>query len=104
MVKNAKAKGTEFEHQCIKLLHKHGFPIVVRSAGSLGALDLLAVHNTGYSWAVTCKYLRKYSRKSEELDIIDLAKKAFNCKAILMYRIKPRGKIAIDQLFETRRQ
>ena len=99
MVKNRKAKGTTFEHQCKEYLYKHDFPIVVRSAGSLGTLDLIAIHQTGFSWVISCKYLRKYSRKSEEIELLALSKNVFNCKAILMYRAKPRGKIVVEQIF-----
>lgn len=99
MVKNAKAKGTKFEHDCIKWLKDHGFPIVVRAAGSLGTFDLLAIHETGYAWAVSCKYLKKYSSRKQENEMCDIASQAFNCKPVLMFREKPRGKIVPKVLF-----
>ena len=94
-----KAKGTKFEHDCMKWLIKHGFPIVIRAAGSYGTFDLLAIHETGYSWAISCKYLKKYSSRKQEDEMINIANQAFNCKPVLMYREKPRGKIKSDVLF-----
>ena len=97
-IKNAKAKGTKMEHDVIKVLHKYGFPIVVRSAGSLGPVDLIAIHKSGFSRIISVKYLRKYSRKIEEQTIIELASQANNCDAMLAYRPRPRGKIILELL------
>ena len=99
MVKNRKAKGTKMEYDVIEVLNNNEYPVVVRSAGSLGPVDLVAIHKTGFSYIISVKYLRKYSRKSEESEIKTLASRAIDCCAILAYRDKPRGKIIFENLY-----
>lgn len=45
-MKNAKAKGSEREHKTIRWLEKHGYSCT-RSAASLGAFDIVAIHDLG---------------------------------------------------------
>lgn len=39
-------KGRSYEHYIEKILKKKGFTVVIRSAGSKGPVDLIALHST----------------------------------------------------------
>lgn len=99
-IKNPKAKGTRFEHECKKYLESNGMN-VYRSPASLGSADLIAIskwHNGSLVQLIQCKYLEKYmSKKETEVLVADATK--LGAEAYLFFREKPRGQIMWKLLY-----
>jgi Holliday junction resolvase len=54
MTNKNRARGDRFEHLTRDALRGHGW-VVVRSAGSLGPADLVALRSDSRPWLVSCK-------------------------------------------------
>ena len=83
-------RGYNFEYRCRKELESKGF-FVVRSAGSKGPADLVAIRE-GKVLLVQCKLDEGLINAKERDKLLDVAAKTFTVP-VLAEREKPRGPI-----------
>ncbi|MEM2990227.1 MAG: hypothetical protein QXQ02_03480 [Halobacteria archaeon] len=65
------SKGANFERELVKRYKDLGFPIVIRSAGSKGTFDLVAISKEGKVYLVQAKTSRPRKSDVEKLQEMD---------------------------------
>lgn len=99
MVKGKYAKGRGFEWDVMDLI-RPGFPLVVRSAGSHGVVDVTAIRK-GEAWLIQCKTDGNIS-PTERDELLELGRKLTledgSFQAIPCHAYKDKGKIIIERL------
>jgi len=99
MVKHAYAKGRGFEWEVMRFI-RNGFPLVVRSAGSHGAVDVVAIRQ-GEAWLIQCKVDGSISPEERD-ELLKLSKLLSHpngsFKALPLHAYKEGGKIVIKLL------
>ena len=99
MVKHKYAKGRGFEWEVMDLI-RPGFPLVVRSAGSHGVVDVTAIRK-GEVWIIQCKTDGSISREERD-GLLELGKKLTSedgsFQVIPCHAYKDRGNIIIERL------
>jgi Holliday junction resolvase len=79
------SSGVQFEYQVRDYLLRNFWPVVVRSAGSHGPIDLVGINSGGMCF-VQCKQERKKkSYKSDELDLVRISSPS-NCRKFLFVK------------------
>jgi len=96
MVKNAYGKGARFEND-VKNLLEGDFPIVIRAAGSHGAIDIIAIRK-GEAWIIQCRTGGQLTKDEVNELVMKANELTGHTEFIPCRAYKDEGKVVIERL------